>query len=252
MSCQNNSSANRDGGWNLVRLSTVDSTNEYVKRRRDILPDRTVVTARTQTGGKGRQGKEWLSPPGGLYASLLYEPAPPPEIASRVSLLLACLLCRIGKQEGLPMLYKWPNDLVVEGGKVAGILPELSGQPQPGLVVGLGVNLSTMPRLESSEGLPPTAWSRHGTAPSADRLLERLLAMLDREWLNRSTDPLAGVRRELEERLWARGETVEVHEGKRSFKAVLTGLTDEGHLVLKTPEGDRSIGSGTIRPVTSG
>jgi BirA family biotin operon repressor/biotin-[acetyl-CoA-carboxylase] ligase len=228
----------------------VDSTNEYIKRKSDILPDRTVVTALTQTGGKGRHGKRWHSPPGGLYASLLYKPAPDAEIASRVSLLMACLLCRIGREDDLPILYKWPNDLVVAEGKLAGILPELSLEPTSILVLGVGVNLSTIPKPESVEGLPPTAWIEHARAPKAGRLLERLLAMLDRQWPDVSSDPLAGVRPELDRFLWAKGKSVAVHEGRRSYEAVVQGLNHVGHLILQTEEGKRIVDSGTIRPIS--
>ncbi|NLI01833.1 MAG: biotin--[acetyl-CoA-carboxylase] ligase, partial [Candidatus Fermentibacter daniensis] len=82
-------------GWVVIELESVGSTNDYLKERLHGLHDRTVVTARRQTAGRGRLGRTWASPPGGLYASLLLKPPPVPELAQRVSLLAAGILCGI-------------------------------------------------------------------------------------------------------------------------------------------------------------
>ncbi|OMH41428.1 biotin--[acetyl-CoA-carboxylase] ligase [Desulfurobacterium indicum] len=121
----------------IISLETVDSTNEYLKRgnRKPI----TVVTANHQTGGKGRRGKKWISPPGkGLYVSFLFEKPKNFLNVQTVSLSTAVAVAKTLNTLKKGFEIKWPNDILFNGKKVCGILPELSGNR---IVVGIGVNL---------------------------------------------------------------------------------------------------------------
>lgn len=134
-------------GRPLHFFSTIDSTNTYaVRLARDGAPEGTVVIADEQTGGKGRLGRTWVSPPGmNLYLSLILRPPASTGEAPQVNLLAAVAVAdAISEMGGFAPSIKWPNDVLVEGKKVCGILAEMqteSGALQS-LVLGVGVNVN--------------------------------------------------------------------------------------------------------------
>ena len=235
--------------WQTIRLDRVDSTSSFLKRNAADLPDRLAVRADAQTEGRGRMGRSWSSPRGGLYMSLLLRPAPPPEIAALVPLLMAHLLgIRFWDATGVPALVKWPNDCLVPDGKLAGILAEYGGRKTPWLVVGMGVNLDAAPEKADDRPIPPSAWSDYGAPPPAGDLFEGMLADLDGLWPLRGVNPLPGVRRSIERRLWSRGREVAADRGSDIVRGVVEGLDDLGHLRVYGPTGTTVLSSGEIRP----
>lgn len=137
--------------YRLVALDTVDSTNEEGKRlARGGAPDKTMVWAARQTAGRGRGGRVWSSPPGNLYLSLVLRPACPAARAVELGFVAAVALGAALRAEAgdLPFAFKWPNDVLLRGRKLAGILIEADGGPTPvldWLVLGVGVNLESHP-----------------------------------------------------------------------------------------------------------
>ena len=136
------------GFWDSFRyLDTTDSTNS----RAIVLADQgsphgTVVCADSQTGGRGRLGRRWESPPGvNLYVSLLLRPSIEPQMAPQLTLLTAVALARAVEAEtGLRTGLKWPNDLYLGGRKAAGILAEMAADPDRlrHVVIGVGLNVN--------------------------------------------------------------------------------------------------------------
>ena len=138
-------------------LSQVDSTNTLCKRlAADGAADGTVVIADTQTAGKGRRGRSFLSPPGvGLYQSILWRPGCTPEQLLPLTALSAVAVCRaVERLSGVSPAIKWPNDLVMGERKICGILTELSLEGESGhveyAIVGIGINCRQKP-----ENFPP-------------------------------------------------------------------------------------------------
>lgn len=134
----------------IIDLDTVDSTNLEARRRIAAgAVDGTVVTARQQTGGLARRGRTWTSPPGNLYWSRISYPAPtwPPVWGLSMVCGLAVLdLACATLPDDVAVTLKWPNDVLVEGAKVAGILLE-SGESggRPWVISGIGINLVSAP-----------------------------------------------------------------------------------------------------------
>lgn len=132
----------------------IDSTNaEALRRAAAGVAGPVWVLARNQTAARGRRGRPWAMPPGNFAASLLLRPQGPPATAALRSFVAAlalhdALLAVTGRPESLAL--KWPNDVLLAGGKVAGILLESGGAPIA-LAVGIGVNLSTAPSPEQVE-----------------------------------------------------------------------------------------------------
>lgn len=235
--------------WQSIRLDEVDSTSSFLKRNAAELPHRLVVRADTQTGGRGRLGRGWSSPRGGLYMSLLLRPAPEPEVAALIPLVGAYVICGLLTDgTGVPALVKWPNDVMAPGGKMAGILAEYGGRKEPWLVIGFGLNLKGRPQVDGPGGMPAAAWSDYGEPPSPEEAQELLLDGLDRLWPDGRGNPLPAIRSRVERLLWMRGREVRASAAGRTLRGVVEGLDDLGHLRLYGPDGPTVLDSGEIRP----
>ncbi|HYJ53759.1 MAG TPA: biotin--[acetyl-CoA-carboxylase] ligase [Allosphingosinicella sp.] len=159
---------------NIHTVAETESTNDDVAElAREGWPEGTWLRAGRQTGGKGRQGREWRSPGGNLYASTLVRLLPGDPPAPTLALVAAVALQEVARRHAPEVRIKWPNDLLVEGAKVAGILLERHGDA---VVIGFGVNLATHPE---DLGRPATSL---GTPVAPDAFLERLATAL-RDWL---------------------------------------------------------------------
>ena len=131
-----------------IHLDAVDSTNNYAKQlTKYAFSNGTIVVAETQTGGKGRLGKTWTSPYGkSLYLSFLLTPSIQFENAVMLTLLAACSTVRAIESvcPEISAMIKWPNDIVVNGKKVCGILAEMSGEVEQlsHVIIGIGINVN--------------------------------------------------------------------------------------------------------------
>jgi len=235
--------------WHPTLLDQVDSTQDWVRRNLSRLPDRAVVTARSQSGGRGRFERGWISPPGGLYSSILFRPAPVPEYAPRVSLAMAAVLVRILQSSGIPALVKWPNDVLAGSGKVAGIIAEAGGHPDPWLILGVGVNLAVAPAVPGRSFLPAVHWGAFTTPPEPRALLDRLLSGLCDLWPSVEADPLFFASGIISGSLWMKGSPVGIRSGRESFSGVVRGIAHDGGLILELNTGERVFHSGELFPV---
>ena len=213
-----------------VHHRRTDSTNE---RARELAaagsPHGTVVTAGEQTAGRGRQGRTWVAPPGSavLMSVVLRRFDPMLPLAAAVALCEAL---------PVPAGVKWPNDIWIDGRKVAGILVE--GRPAAGwAVLGIGINVSV---AEFPEELRDTATSLRlsGSSIGSEEVLDLVLAALDR-WLER---PAAEVLAAWRPRDALRGSEVRWAEG--SGRAA--GIDEAGALLVETSSGRVTLGAGEV------
>ena len=133
-------------GREMICIEEVDSTNRYAKAlAKEGAAHGTLVLADTQTAGRGRRGRGWISPAGeGIFMSLILRPDVPPAQVARLSLLTALAVANaIGRVTGLDARIKWPNDVVVAGRKVCGMLLEMDATPEKvtSVVAGVGINV---------------------------------------------------------------------------------------------------------------
>ncbi len=171
-------------------LGEVGSTNDVVSAAaRAGEPEGLVVIAESQTGGRGRLGREWVSPPrAGLTLSVLLRPAVPADRLSWLPLLVGAAAGRaVAERSGLDVRLKWPNDLIVEDRKLGGVLAEVVGDA---VVVGIGLNVSTrrdeLPRANATSVGAELATSGRVEGKAADRapLLLALLRAIGPDYLD--------------------------------------------------------------------
>jgi BirA family biotin operon repressor/biotin-[acetyl-CoA-carboxylase] ligase len=229
--------------------SSVTSTNDLAAERLDSgSPDLTLIVADEQTDGRGRGGRGWHTPPGAALAfSLVLRPDPAVPLWTFAPLGALAVHSALADGLGLQAEIKWPNDVLVDGKKVCGILAEAhwSGDRLGGVVLGIGVNVA--PEAVPPGELPFPAGSVVGALGAPVERWELLASILSAllEWRARAASPdfLAA----WEARLAYRGQEVVV--GKQ--RGVLAGLAPEGALRLRTEAGEIAIPAGelSLRPV---
>ncbi len=238
-------------------LQTTGSTNADAHRLgEDGAPHGTLVVAESQTQGKGRQGRDWISPTGqGIYATLLLRPS---GLAVEDTPLLT-LLAAVAAVEainrtcpGLGPSIKWPNDILVRQRKVAGILSEAAyaGQTLDFVLVGIGINVNTPVEALPRRPLYPAT----SLATEAGHPLSRhaLLA----HWLTRMEDWLlilmegghVSLREQWMQYAGMTGRQVTVQQQSESIQGTVTGIANDGSLLLRTTDGQiQRILSGDVR-----
>ena len=234
-------------GRPLHFFDTLDSTNTSAARlAREDAAEGTVVIADAQTGGKGRLGRNWVSPPGvNLYLSVILRPRKPTSAAPQLSLLAAVAVAEtIVQQTQLAPAIKWPNDVLVSGKKVCGILTEMqaSGPQLRSVIVGIGVNINA-PLSSFPEELQDKASSlflrcgepvdRAAFAVSLLTHLEKLYVL----WLEKGFPVVGAAWEGYASELLGKSITVTAPEGIISGTA--RGIDRDGALLLETvlPEG---------------
>ncbi len=239
--------------YRLVALEEVDSTNAEAKRLAEAgAEDGTLVWARRQSAGYGRQGRQWSSPEGNLFVSLIVRPDCRLAEAAQLSFLTAVALGDAIGTVAPPLAevtFKWPNDVLLNGRKVAGILLESkadSAQNLEWLVIGLGVNVSSFP---DDTRLPATSLQYEGCAAgtTAADLLEAVARHL-LTWINRWLDEgFAPLRQTWLRHAQGLGEEIEVRLPKETLRGTFSDLDPEGTLVLTLPGGaTRRIAAGDV------
>lgn len=230
----------------------LDSTNEYGKKlgMKETVHG-TLIVADGQTSGKGRRGRLWESPVGeNLYMSLCVEPEFPAERTAGLTLVMALAVSEaIREVTGMNAGIKWPNDLVIRGKKICGILTELCFRGNtPVVVIGVGINVNS---TKFPEGLDQTAGSlilEAGKEICREQLLAAVLDKFEAFYGQyEKTQDLTLLRESYESRLVNIGKEVCVLDPKGSFCAVSEGITKTGSLIVVRQDGVRQeISSGEV------
>ncbi len=217
---------------NLIRLDEVDSTNRYLKDLRDA-PLGTAVLAARQTAGYGQRGRVWTSPAGaGMYLSVLTPlPTPPTLLPLAAGLAARDAVARWTDEAGL----KWVNDIVARGRKLGGVLVEAA---RGRAVVGIGLNILT-PDVEGAIGLDALT----SAPPTPDELAHAVLTALDARLAAWAAEGPDGLRADWQAACVVMGREVVVDD----VCGVADGVGPGGELLVQTPDGLRTVVSGTLR-----
>ncbi len=243
--------------FDLVAFEEIDSTNEEARRRAIAgARDGLLVWARSQNAGRGRRGRWWASPSGNLYTSLLLRPDRPASEAATVSYVAALAVADTVSTllpSGVAVHCKWPNDVLVTGRKVAGILLESHGGGRgkiDWLIIGVGINVAHYPDATRSSA---TSLADHGATATVDRVLEVYASAIARWLALWHEQGFAPVRAAWLERAHGIGQAIGVRLAEQTFDGIFESLDDDGALILAEPGGGRRrITAGEIfRPASS-
>ena len=228
-------------GYRRIAFGSVASTNDEARRLAEAgASECLVVTGERQTAGRGRQGRSWISPHGGLYASFLLRPAVKPAEAGAFGFGAAVAVAEMVEALAprAAAKCKWPNDVLVEGKKIAGILLESRGTPETldWLIAGIGVNVADAP---DNAAWTATSLAALGSVAPVEQALAALAARLDywyRKWLGVGFAPL---REAWLSRAHALGETLRIKRNGDERKGKFLGLDAGGSLLLELAGGGR-------------
>ncbi len=248
-----------DAGINLpgvflpILLDGIDSTSaEAGRRAREGAPEGTLIWAAEQSAGRGRRGRTWLSPPGNLYCSLVVRPDCPAAEAVQLG-FVAGLAVAEAAETLLPdkriVTCKWPNDVLVEGRKVAGILLDASSAGSgrcEWVVIGMGINVRWYPGPSEAE-FPATSLVAEGAAGiSPARLLEVLAPRLDdglRRWQEQG---FALVRQRWLGRAYGLHQDIRVRLHDRVLSGTFAGLDSCGAMIVACADGTHVVTAGDV------
>ncbi|NKB29471.1 MAG: biotin--[acetyl-CoA-carboxylase] ligase [Rhodobacteraceae bacterium] len=233
-------------GVGRIDLPEIDSTNAEAARRAPTLRQPTWVFALRQTGAKGRRGKAWAQPPGSFAATLVMKPPGGPGEGALRSFMAAnalyeALALHIDRTK---LALKWPNDVLLNGGKMAGILLESSGTAErlDWLAVGIGVNLGLPPDHVQGAAFPPVGLAEQG---GKTVLPEDFLAILASSFATQeallAAEGFAPIRAQWLAKAARLGEVITARTGTAEITGRFDTIDDTGCLVLTTPDGARAI-----------
>jgi BirA family biotin operon repressor/biotin-[acetyl-CoA-carboxylase] ligase len=224
-------------------FDSLDSTNTHARRLAlEGAAEGTVVIAETQTKGRGRLGRTWVSPPfRNLYLSLIVRPPVATAEAPQLVLVAGLAVAETVREWTAGAAIKWPNDVLIDGRKVAGILTEMEadGDRVRFVIIGIGVNLNSAatdfpPELhDKAVGLCTAMGAPIDRVAFADRLLSRL----EERYELFVHQGFAAVRPLWEGLSCLTGKPVEVDDGYRRYAGVAVGIADDGSLRLRDAAG---------------
>jgi BirA family biotin operon repressor/biotin-[acetyl-CoA-carboxylase] ligase len=213
----------------------------------------SVFLAEEQTEGRGRGANSWQSPRSiGIYCSVVLRPTLPPSdvlvLSLAAGLAVQAAIQHVDSQVRIDL--KWPNDVLIDGKKVCGILTEMNAEATRVryIVVGIGINVNqtTFPKEFQATSLRLAS----GSEWSRIELVGALLKSLDREYRRLLEDSRAResiLRRFAESSSWVRGKAVRIEENDSAFDGTTEGLDSRGFLQVRTQAGLRTVLSGTVR-----
>ncbi len=238
-------------GRDIQVFRETTSTNDVVeKMARDGVAEGAAVFAEKQTRGRGRLGRSWHSPQGlGIYVSILFRPRVSPMAVTRLTIAAAASLARaIELVTGLKPEIKWPNDLLLRGRKVAGILTEMSAEMDRvrHAIVGMGVDAnhreSDFPR--ELQGIATSLRLESGREISRGELALAMLHELDRDYARAMSPRFEELADDWESRCTTIGRQVVIRMGARQMRGRAESLDADGALLLRTEHGhlERVVG----------
>ncbi len=236
-------------GFDLAEFAEIGSTNGEARRRAEAgAPGPLWLRAGIQTAGRGRRGRDWVSPEGNLFATLMIRPRMTAAEAARLSFAAALAVAEVLDAFVAPerVRFKWPNDVQLDGAKVCGILLESAAHaegPVDWLAVGIGVNLANHPHLDEPKTI---ALADVAPPPTPGDALTRLAAAFARWLAAYETRGFEALRDPWLARARGLGEGLTVRLPREELQGRFTGIDEEGALLLETHGKPRKITAGEV------
>lgn len=239
-------------GEKIAFFDVVDSTNTRAKQlAEEGAPNGTYVIAEQQDAGKGRRGRGFDSPAGqGIWMTLVLKPEIDPNHASMITLVTALAVSKaITDMTGRPAGIKWPNDIIMSGKKVCGILTEMSAQFDyvNHIVVGIGINVQNKSFPKEIESVATSLFMETKEHYHRAELVERIWEAFEHYYeIFLQTEDLSGLVNEYNSHLVNMHQQVKVLDPKEPFEGKAMGITPKGELIVDTWESRKLVSTGEV------
>ncbi len=228
-------------GKNIHYFKETESTNILARDMAGSVDEGTLVIAESQTGGRGRMGRKWISPEGGIWLSVVLKPRMQPLHAPRITLLAGVAVTKTIRSYKLPAKIKWPNDVLINGKKVCGILTEIGAEMDSiqYVVVGVGIDANVDTETFPEDFRDSSTSLKNELGHDIDRVefVQRLLSELEFLYLKFQKEGFLSIMEEWRSMSATIGEWVKITTQTRAIYGEAIGVDSEGALILETGEG---------------
>lgn len=219
----------------------VESTNRTAASIAERVEEGTLVVAEIQTQGRGRMGRKWVSPKGGIWISIILKPKIPPAQAYRLTIIAGLAAAKTIRSYGIDARVKWPNDVIIEERKVCGVLTEMEAETDQltYAIVGMGIDVNVDVSLFPEE-IREHSTSLHaelGESVNRVEFLQRLLVCFEREYLRLQHNQFPQILNEWRGLLATIGRYVKINTPTRTIHGEAVGVDSEGALILECKGG---------------
>lgn len=229
-------------GRNFIHYDEVDSTNVKCRKECNNNPiEGTVIVAEEQTNGKGRLGRGWISPKGtGIWMSIVLTPKISPIVAPRSTLIGAAAVYTALKDMGIPVGVKWPNDIVINGKKICGILTEMNAEIERinYVIMGIGINVNMDSFPEELKEKATSLKIELGNEIDRKKLVAAILNNLENYYDDfKNTGDISRVMKVCREGSLLIGKEVRIINGSNEAICTVLDIDDEGELIVRYKDG---------------
>lgn len=228
-------------GKEIKYFKEIESTNIIAREIANSVEEGTVVIAESQTQGRGRLGRKWISPEGGVWLSIILKPGIQPSYAPRITLLAGVAVTKTICSLGLPARIKWPNDVLINGKKVCGILTEIEAEIDmiDYCVIGIGIdaNVDTESFPEEFRESSTSLKKELGREINRVEFVQKLLEEFEALYLKLQKDGFSSILEEWRKMSMTIGEWVKITTQTRTIYGEAIGVDNEGALIVETSEG---------------
>jgi len=236
-----------------IHFDTIDSTNTWAKNNAKTLdPDQiTCITALEQTAGRGRWLRKWISPKGqNIYATIYFCLSKNCKQLSNVGQILSLSCAKVLKSKGFLPQIKWPNDLLLEKKKVAGVLCEtISCEDRIGVALGIGLNINMSKEMLDTIDQPATSLAQlSGQTWTVEQILNPLLQQFIKDLNLLIKQGFEAFWQNYEELLAYKGQVISCNDGLHSLKGICHSVNSDGRLNLLLPSGQmQTLSAGEVK-----
>lgn len=241
--------------WRAVKFDSLDSTNAALRRMVETdgdMAEGLMVWARVQTAGRGRMGRTWESPAGNVYASILVrapaDQATAPQIGFVTAVAVVDAILDLPRNETPPppLSHKWPNDVLADGKKICGILPEMVSDSGGGLWIVVGVGLNLKPVHVEGARYPVDSLDSYDVDATPEQALTKICRAFAARLEDWRQSGFSAVREAWLEKAPDIGSRTTISLPRGAVQGSFAGLDIDGALLLDSPEGRKRVLAGDV------
>ncbi|MFP4654731.1 MAG: biotin--[acetyl-CoA-carboxylase] ligase [Methanohalobium sp.] len=228
-------------GKKIYHFDEVESTNNEAKKIAHDEDEGTVIISETQKSGKGRMGREWVSPRGGIYMSVILKPTAPASHAYHLTLVTGIAVANAIRNLGIGARIKWSNDVLINNNKVCGILTEINAEMEEVdyTIIGIGINANIDTGMFSNELKEGSTSIKSELGKPLERVsfVRNLFYELEQEYIKFKSKPFTEIINEWINLSDTIGKHVSIMTHSKMIEGKAIGITKNGALIVKKPDG---------------